>query len=107
MDARQLWIALLLAALAAESGWLLWSLREPAPAEVLTGPPRSDYQLVDFSLVALDAEGRESFVATGPRLARHPFAGTIEVSEPVLTLPQRDAEGRVQSARWSARARSA
>lgn len=107
MNARQGLVAVLLAALALGSGWLLWLLRDPRPAQELTGPPRSDYQLIDFSLVVLDELGRESFAATGPRLARHPFAGTIEVSEPLMTLPERRVEEGREPGQWVARARSA
>ncbi|MCG6117138.1 MAG: LPS export ABC transporter periplasmic protein LptC [Aquimonas sp.] len=107
MNARQALSLLLLSLLAAASGWLLWLLRDPLPIQVLTGPPRSDYQLTDFSLVVLDEQGRESFAATGPRLARHPYAGTIEVSEPVLTLPERGVEGERVPGQWVARSRLA
>lgn len=90
MNARQLpvLIGLLLAALA--TGWVVWLLREPAPAPQLIGPPRSDYFLTDFSMIALDAEGREAFSASGPRLARHPHAGTLEVENPRFALPDPD-----------------
>jgi lipopolysaccharide export system protein LptC len=101
MQARQIPVLIGLLLAAAVSSWLVWLLREPAPAPALVGPPRSDYFLTDFSMVALDAEGRESFAAQGPRLARHPTAGTLEVSAPEFTLP--DAEG----GRWLARADAA
>jgi lipopolysaccharide export system protein LptC len=107
MNPRQGLAIIVLLGLAAASGWLLWLLREPLPAEALTGPPRSDYQLIDFSLVVLDEFGRESFAATGPRLARHPYAGTIEVSEPVLTLPERGEDSGRAEGQWVARSRSA
>jgi lipopolysaccharide export system protein LptC len=92
---------LLLALLAAASGWLLWQLREQAPPAELLGPPRSDYSLETFELVALDAEGREAFHATGPRLARHPQLGTIEIEEPRLAFPDRHGEV------WTSRSRRA
>jgi lipopolysaccharide export system protein LptC len=92
-------LGLLLAALA--SGWVVWLLREPAPAPQLVGPPRSDYFLTDFSMVALDAQGREAFAASGPRLARHPYAGTLEVEQPRFALP--DPGG----GQWLAEARTA
>jgi len=101
MQARQIPVLIGLLLAAAVSGWLVWLLREPAPAPVLVGPPRSDYFLTDFSMVALNAEGREAFAARGPRLARHPQAGTLEVSQPEFTLP--DAEG----GRWLARSETA
>lgn len=87
MLTRQIPILIGLVLAVAVTSWLVWLLREPVPAPALTGPPRSDYFLTDFSMVALDVQGRESFAARGPRLARHPFAGTLEVSEPEFTLP--------------------
>lgn len=101
MLARQIPVLIGLLFAAAVTGWLVWLLREPAPAAALTGPPRSDYFLTDFSMVALDTQGRESFAASGPRLARHPHAGTLEVSSPEFTLP--DPEG----GRWQATAEAA
>lgn len=101
MQVRQIPVLIGLLLAAAATGWLVWLLREPIPAATLTGPPRSDYFLTDFSMVALDAQGRESFAARGPRLARHPHAGTLEVSEPEFTLP--GPEG----GRWLATAQAA
>lgn len=101
MSARQILLALGLALAAAVTGWLVWLLREPSPAPALTGPPRSDYFLTDFSMIALDAEGKESFAARGPRLARHPQAGTLEISSPEFTLP--DSEG----SQWQVRSEAA
>lgn len=92
-------LALLLAA--ATTGWLAWLLREPPPLAEMTGPPRSDYLLTDFSLIALDEFGKESFAARGPRLARHPFAGTLEVTAPEFSLP--DPKG----GQWEVRSQSA
>jgi lipopolysaccharide export system protein LptC len=84
--------------LAAASGWLLWQLREPPAPPALVGPPRSDYTLEEFELVALDADGRESFLARGPRLARHPFLGTLDIEQPRFVIPDRGG------APWTSRA---
>jgi lipopolysaccharide export system protein LptC len=92
---------LLLALIAAATGWLLWQLRDQAPPTELLGPPRSDYSLDDFELVALDADGREAFFATGPRLARHPQLGTIDIEQPRFAFPDRDG------AVWTSRAERA
>jgi lipopolysaccharide export system protein LptC len=89
---------LILASVAAATGWLLWLLREADPPAVLVGPPRSDYSVEQFQLVALDAAGAEAFAAHGPRLARHPFLGTIDIEEPRFTFP--DQEGAL----WHSRA---
>lgn len=93
--------ATLLALAAAGSGWLVYRLSQGDPAPSLMGPPRSDYSLLDFSLVALDEQGREAFSAEGPRLARHPHLGTLDISQPRLRFP--DAAGGV----WTTRADTA
>ena len=80
--------ALLLVAAASSSMLLWWLYRQDEP-EPLTGPPRSDYFLTDFELVALDAEGKESFHVSGPHLSRHPYLGTIEIQQPRFALPDR------------------
>ena len=90
-------VALVLLALA--SSWLALRLsRDDAPPP-LVGPPRSDYVLTDFELVALDQDGKESFVASGPLLTRHPFLGTLDIDQPRFRVP--DGEGGT----WLARAR--
>ena len=79
-------VALLLL-VAVASSWLVWQLQrreEPAP---LVGPPRSDYVLIDFEMVALDEQGAESFRVNGPMLARHPHLGTLDVKEPRFRFP--------------------
>ncbi len=91
---------LLLAAAASSSLALWWLYRQDEP-EPLTGPPRSDYFLRDFDLVALDDEGRESFHVRGPRLSRHPYLGSIEIEQPRFTLPDR------HDGTWQARAERA
>ena len=80
----------LLCVTAAATGWLVWQLQrgdEPAP---LYGPPRSDYVLIDFEMVALDETGGESFRVNGPMLARHPHLGTLDVKEPRFRFPDSD-----------------
>lgn len=93
--------ATLLALAAAISGWLVYQLYRAEPPAALMGPPRSDYSLLEFSLVALDAGGQEAFSVTGPRLARHPHLGTLDVSQPRLRFP--DAHGGI----WTTRADTA
>ncbi|HPA00972.1 MAG TPA: LPS export ABC transporter periplasmic protein LptC [Chiayiivirga sp.] len=91
--------ALLLAAVS--SSLLLWWLYRQDQTEPLTGPPRSDYFLTDFELVALDAQGKESFHVTGPHLSRHPYLGTIEIEQPRFLFPDDHARA------WTARAQRA
>lgn len=103
---RQISAALLLA-LAVASGWALWLLRDRPDTEVLTGPPRSDYQLERFELVALDASGKEAFSVTGPRLARHPWIGSLTIEQPRLSFPDSDGgtwTGRADAAAVNAEA---
>lgn len=90
-------LAVLCVAAAASSAlvWQLYRSDEPAP---LTGPPRSDYFLVDFELVSLDEQGREAFRVTGPLLSRHPHLGTISIEQPRFLFPAEDAQP------WTARA---
>ncbi len=98
---RQHWPMIALALFALTSGLWLWWLRDEAPPPTLVGPPRSDYRLENFELVALDEHGRESFAARGPRLERHPFLGTLDVEQPRLAFPDR------HGARWQSRAERA
>jgi lipopolysaccharide export system protein LptC len=93
------WLPTLLLLLAVvASGWLLWQLREPDAGPPLYGPPRSDYVLMDFELMALDESGAESFRIHGPMLSRHPYLATLDVQQPRFLFP--DADGNP----WNARA---
>lgn len=96
---RTVVVRVLLVAGAIASGWLAWQLRrvdEPAPQ---VGPPRSDYSLREFELLAFDETGAESFSARGPRLDRHHHLGTIEIEQPRFRVPDPDGEG------WNGRAK--
>lgn len=92
-------IALLL--LAGLSTWWVLLLTRADEPPALVGPPRSDYSLSRFEMVALDKDGQESFVATGPLLTRHPYLGTLDIDEPRFQMP--DGKGGV----WTASARDA
>lgn len=89
-------VVLVIAVLA--SGIALCFLYRGEELAPLTGPPRSDYFLVDFDLVALDQQGKEAFRVTGPLLSRHPYLGTITIEQPIFHFPTAGAEP------WSARA---
>lgn len=86
---------------AVASGLVLWRFYRAEEPEALTGPPRSDYFLVDFELVSLDDRGKEAFRVTGPLLSRHPHLGTISIEQPHFLFPAEDAQP------WTARAERA
>lgn len=94
-------VLLLLAALG--TGWLLLSGREaPAPEPGTAAGDRPDYVLEDFELVALDAQGTESFTLRAPVLARDPGTREMEVTTPVFLIPPTGGDGsgwEVRSAR--------
>jgi lipopolysaccharide export system protein LptC len=83
MTDRRLW---LVAALLALAGIVLnivfWITRQRTNEQTFAGPPRSDYTLTDFTLNALDAEGKLSFQTVGPTLARRGEDGSIFVTTP-------------------------
>lgn len=97
MNPRQLLAAIVLALLAALSGWAVWQLRERDTPPELLGPPRSDYFVEEFELITFDAAGNESFWVRGPRLSRHPELGTLDIEQPRLGMPGGDQ-------RWMGRA---
>jgi lipopolysaccharide export system protein LptC len=87
MSSAQRLAAVLLALAAALSSWLLWQLREEDGPPQLVGPPRSDYHVDQFELLAFDEAGAEAFSLRGPRLSRHPALGTFDIEQPRLRLP--------------------
>ena len=71
MTDRRLWLVAALLALAGIAlNIVFWITRQRTNVETFEGPPRSDYTLGDFTLNALDAEGKLSFQTIGPFLAR-------------------------------------
>lgn len=82
IDRRTLAVIAVLAVLALATQTLVW-LTRPRPEEpAFIGPPRSGYTLADFTMHALDENGRLSFSVTGPRLVRRGEDGSIFVSSP-------------------------
>lgn len=82
-------LGLVLTAAAIAIGGSLWKQRATDVAPLEAG--RSDYTLHDFVLVALDAEGRESFTLRAPTLTRDPAVRSLAIATPVFTIPQREA----------------
>src|SRR5690606_27859379 len=99
---RRYWLVFAtLAVLAAGSSYIAWLLRDRPDAQVFAGPPRSDYTLADFTLNALDSDGRRSFQVSGPRLVRRGEDGSIFVTTPDYLLI--DGSGKA----WRGRSDSA
>jgi lipopolysaccharide export system protein LptC len=87
MSDRRLWfVAALLAVLGIALNIVYWLTRERTNTETFAGPPRSDYTLTDFTLNALDADGKLAFQTVGPRLARRGEDGSIFVTTPDYVL---------------------
>ena len=97
MSTRQITAAVVLALLALLTGWAVWQLREADAPPSLIGPPRSDYFVEDYELIGFDEAGKEAFWLRGPRLARHPQLGTLELEQPRLGMP-------AEPQRWRGRA---
>lgn len=83
MTDRRLWLVAALLALAGIAlNIVYWITRQPTNEQTYAGPPRSDYTLTDFTLNALDADGKLSFQTVGPFLARRGDDGSIFVTTP-------------------------
>jgi lipopolysaccharide export system protein LptC len=83
MTDRRLWLVAALLALAGIAlNIVLWITRQRTNEQTYAGPPRSDYTLTDFTLNALDADGKLSFQTVGPFLARRGEDGSIFVTTP-------------------------
>lgn len=98
MNGRWRWLAgvvLLLAAVA--SGVSLWQQRRHLPQG--TGPVRPDYTLHDFTMVALDKQGRESMTLIAPYLERDSGNHEYRITTPRMRFP--DGKG----AAWTGQAR--
>lgn len=93
---------LLLLVAALVSGWALWNQR--SQDEALAAPAgRADYVLMDFELVALDEQGKESFTLRAPRLARDPSARTLDIVTPLLLIPAGEAS---KAGPWEVRSKT-
>ena len=86
MDRRYWLLVIVLALLAAGGQLLFWLTRERPGPETFAGPPRSDYTLTDFTMNALDAAGQRTFQVSGPRLSRRGDDGSIFVTTPDYLL---------------------
>ncbi|WP_187300617.1 LPS export ABC transporter periplasmic protein LptC [Mizugakiibacter sediminis] len=80
--------ALLLAA--AVSQLLVWWLRPPPRPSEMVGPPRSAYTLNDFTMNALDENGRLSLRVDAPYLARREGDDSLYINAPRFFMPGKD-----------------
>lgn len=99
-NTRALTATILLVIVVAVLQWLLWLGRSEETADTFSGPPRSDYIAIDYTLTARDAGGDFNFRVTGPRAVRHPFLGSFDLDEPRMNF--RDQDGHL----WKGRART-
>jgi len=90
---------LVLLTAAAASGWALWGQRA-SNGDSAAPAGRADYVLKDFQLVSLDAQGKEAFTLSAPRLARDPNAKTMDITTPLFVIPPRAGS---QGAPWEVR----
>ncbi len=84
------------------TGWMLWSQRHPDGARTDAASP-PDYILNDFELIALDADGRESFTLRAPRLERDPDSKTLDITTPLFIIPPREGS---EAGAWEVRSRT-
>lgn len=94
-------VSLVLLVIAAISGWSLWTKRNAPDETVVADGARPDYVLRDFELVALDAQGRETFTLRAPSLARDPDNETMEIATPLFLIPPR--QGSSSGDAWQVR----
>lgn len=97
IDRRFVAMVILLAVLAATTQIMLWLIRPAPPGPTFSGPPRSSYTLDNFSLNALDENGKLSFTVSGPRLTRRGNDGSIFVSTPQYLIADKDGNPWVGS----------
>lgn len=82
MERRTYVVFVLLAIAALVTQALVWVFVPREVESTFIGPPRSDYQLTDFTLDALDEQGHHAFTMVAPRLVRSEGDGSIWVTTP-------------------------
>jgi len=82
MDRRSYAAIVLLAIVALATQALVWVFVPRDVEDTFVGPPRSDYTLGNFTLDALDEEGKHSFTMAAPRLVRKEDDSSIYVTTP-------------------------
>ena len=92
-------LTLVLLVAAVITGWSAWRQRAPTVAPAAASA-RPDYVLHDFELVALNREGKESFLLRAPQLARNPDDKTMSIATPLFLIPDK------QGQRWQVRSKT-
>lgn len=82
MERRQITIIFVLAMIALFTQALVWLYGARDTDHDFVGPPRSDYTLTNFTVDALDDEGKHSFTIVAPRMVRKEDDGSIYVTTP-------------------------
>jgi lipopolysaccharide export system protein LptC len=86
MSRLQMFVALVLALIAAATGWMLFRDFKQARPDRFSGPSRPSYELIDFELNAFDEQGRIAFRAKAPRLLHDERVKGMAVTTPVFHL---------------------
>ncbi|MBA3486778.1 MAG: LPS export ABC transporter periplasmic protein LptC [Lysobacter sp.] len=71
---------------AAFSAWSLLTQRDDVAATI-AADAQPDYTLQDFEMVALNAQGEQSFTLRAPELIRDPSSKTMDITTPVFLIP--------------------
>ncbi|MDE2270568.1 MAG: LPS export ABC transporter periplasmic protein LptC [Xanthomonadaceae bacterium] len=71
-----------LAVAAAATQLLVWWFRPPPKPVAIVGPPRSSYELDNFTLHAFGQDGKLAFTMTAPHLARREGNDSLYVNAP-------------------------
>jgi lipopolysaccharide export system protein LptC len=81
-DRRTVTWLIVLAIGAAITQLLVWWLRPPPKPVAMVGPPRSSYELDNFTLHAFGQDGKLAFTMTAPHLARREGNDSLYVNAP-------------------------
>ena len=81
-DRRTVAWVIALAFAAALTQLLVWWLKPPPKTVAIVGPPRSSYELDNFTLHAFGLDGRLAFTMTAPHLARREGNDSLYVNSP-------------------------
>jgi lipopolysaccharide export system protein LptC len=72
-------------------GIVVWNMR-PEKDQKQADSSRSDYRLVDFTMMAFNEDGQESFSLSSPLLERDPLGKSLAISKPAFAFPNDTGE---------------